>query len=187
MDCDIKCTRYIIKSTFHYSILILLGKNTIKGTIQMIGHSLKLHFCMFEKSQGKHNILDCQKKFGIFFIDYKFYMLKDLHKSKMFLHVHSTQTSKMNNLCFFSNILFLLLNVHHSFWKFERILTLMIRRAKGLELMKIIFISHLLTFDSKVFLMLKIMDFENVNLIKVVPIYMIKSMNAWYTWYKINM
>jgi hypothetical protein len=38
-----------------------------------------------------------------------------------------------------------------------------------------------------VFLMLKIMDFENVNLIKVVPIYMIKSMNAWYTWYKINM
>jgi hypothetical protein len=54
----------------------------------------------------------------------------------------------------------------------------MIRRAKGLELMKIIFISHLLTFDSKVFLMLKIMDFENVNLIKVVPIYMIKSMNA---------
>jgi hypothetical protein len=29
----------------------------------MNGHSLKLHFCMFEKSQLKHNSLDCQKKF----------------------------------------------------------------------------------------------------------------------------
>jgi hypothetical protein len=50
----------------------------------------------------------------------------------------------------------------------ERILALMIRRAKGLELMKMIFITHLSTFDSKVFLTLKIMDFENVVLIKVV-------------------
>jgi hypothetical protein len=25
----------------------------------MSGHSLKLHFCMFERSQGKHNSLDC--------------------------------------------------------------------------------------------------------------------------------
>jgi hypothetical protein len=54
----------------------------------------------------------------------------------------------------------------------------MIRRAKRFEPMKIIFISHLLTFDSKMFLMLKIMDFENVNLIKVVYIYVIKGMNA---------
>jgi hypothetical protein len=48
----------------------------------------------------------------------------------------------------------------------------MIRRAKGLELMKIIFISHLSTFGSKVFLTLKIMDFENAILTKVVHIYM---------------
>jgi hypothetical protein len=41
----------------------------------------------------------------------------------------------------------------------------MIRRAKGLEL-KIIVIIHLNTFGSKVFLTLKIMDFENVVLIK---------------------
>jgi hypothetical protein len=54
----------------------------------------------------------------------------------------------------------------------------MIRRAKGLELMKIIVISHLLTFDSKMFLMLKIMDLENVDLIKVAHIYVIKGMNV---------
>jgi hypothetical protein len=35
------------------------GKNTIKEATQVIGHSLKLHFCMFEKSQVKHNNLDC--------------------------------------------------------------------------------------------------------------------------------
>jgi hypothetical protein len=50
--------------------------------------------------------------------------------------------------------------------KLKRILTLMIRRAKGLELMKIVFITHLNTFGSKVFLTLKVMDFENVALIK---------------------
>jgi hypothetical protein len=27
-----------------------MGKNTIKGTTQVNGHSLKLHFCMFERS-----------------------------------------------------------------------------------------------------------------------------------------
>jgi len=52
----------------------------------------------------------------------------------------------------------------------------MIRRAKQLELMKIVFITHLKTFNSKVFLILKIMDFENVALIKVGHIYV--NMNA---------
>jgi len=42
--------------------------------------------------------------------------------------------------------------------KLEKILTLMIRRAKGLELMKFIFITNLSTFGSKIFLTLKIMD-----------------------------
>jgi len=54
----------------------------------------------------------------------------------------------------------------------------MIRRAKGLELMKIVFITHLNTFDSKVFLTLKIMDFENVTLTKVVHIYVVKEINS---------
>jgi len=54
----------------------------------------------------------------------------------------------------------------------------MIRKTKGFELMKIVFITNLNTFDSNVFLTLKIMDFENVTLIKVVHIYVIKDMNA---------
>jgi hypothetical protein len=54
----------------------------------------------------------------------------------------------------------------------------MIRREKGLELMKIIFITHLNTFSSKVLLTLKIMDFESVALTKVVHICVIKGMNA---------
>jgi hypothetical protein len=40
----------------------------------------------------------------------------------------------------------------------------MIRSAKGLELMKIVFIIDLNTFGSKVFLTPKIMDFENMPL-----------------------
>jgi hypothetical protein len=45
------------------------------------------------------------------------------------------------------------------------------KRAKGLELMKIIFITHLSTFGSKMLLTLKILDFENVALTKVVHIF----------------
>jgi hypothetical protein len=54
----------------------------------------------------------------------------------------------------------------------------MIRRAKGHELMKIIFITHLSTFGSKVLLTMKIMDFENVTLSKIIHIYVIEGMNA---------
>jgi len=54
----------------------------------------------------------------------------------------------------------------------------MIRRAKKLELMKIAFITNLSTFDSKMFLTLKFMDFENVFLTKVVHVYVIEDMNA---------
>jgi hypothetical protein len=60
----------------------------------------------------------------------------------------------------------------------ERILTLIIRRAKRLELMKIVFITHLNTFGSTMFLTLKIMDFENVPLTKIVHIYVIERMNV---------
>jgi hypothetical protein len=54
----------------------------------------------------------------------------------------------------------------------------MIRRAKGLELMKIIFIINLSTFGLKMFLTVKIMDFENVPLTKVIHVYVIEGMNA---------
>jgi len=41
----------------------------------MNGHSLKLHFCMFEISQGWHNSLD-YIFLGILSINYKVYMFK---------------------------------------------------------------------------------------------------------------
>jgi cephalosporin-C deacetylase-like acetyl esterase len=79
---------------------------------------------------------------------------------------------------FSSNVFFFYQIYSIPFENWERILTLMIRRAKGLELMNYFFITHLNTFDSKVFLTLKIMDFENVALTKVVHIYVIKDMNS---------
>ncbi len=44
--------------------------------------------------------------------------------------------------------------------------------------MKFVFITHVNAFGSKVFLTLKIMDFENVALTKVVHIYVLMGMNA---------
>ncbi len=44
--------------------------------------------------------------------------------------------------------------------------------------MEIVFITHLSIFGSKVFLTLKIIDFENVSLTKVAHIYVIEGMNA---------
>jgi hypothetical protein len=83
-----------------------MGKNTVKGATQMSRHSLKLNFCMFERSQVKHNNLDCQKKIGIFFINYKDYMLKSWHKSKK-INSCSKHSNLENGLfLFFSNILY---------------------------------------------------------------------------------
>jgi hypothetical protein len=56
----------------------------------------------------------------------------------------------------------------------------MIRSAKRFECMKIIFIINLSTFGSKVILTLKIMNFENVPLTKVIYVYVIEGMNAQY-------
>jgi hypothetical protein len=54
----------------------------------------------------------------------------------------------------------------------------MIRKAEGLKSMKNILITHLSTFGLKVFLTLKVMNFENVILIFKNHIYMIKGTNA---------
>jgi hypothetical protein len=58
------------------------------------------------------------------------------------------------------------------------ILTLMVRREKRFELMKNVLIIDLSTFGLNMFLTLKIIDFENVALTKVVHIYVIKGVNA---------
>jgi hypothetical protein len=54
----------------------------------------------------------------------------------------------------------------------------MIRRAKGFKLMKNIFIIDFNIFGSKVFLSLKIMEFKNVPLTKLIHVYVIEGMNA---------
>jgi hypothetical protein len=85
---------------------------------------------------------------------------------------------KSGQSLFFSNVLFFyqMRTIHFENWR--GFLTLMIRRAKGLELMKIVFITNLNTFGSKVFLTLKIMDFKSLALTKIIHIYVIEGMNA---------
>jgi hypothetical protein len=41
----------------------LQGKKINKGATQVSGDFLELNFCMFERSQNKHNSLDCHKCF----------------------------------------------------------------------------------------------------------------------------
>ncbi len=73
----------------------------------MSGHSLKLQFCMFERSQVKHNSLDCHNFFGIYFpLIAKFTCSKLNTNSKIFLHVQSIQTSRVDNPCFFKCLSF---------------------------------------------------------------------------------
>jgi hypothetical protein len=42
------------------------SKIIVKGVTQINGHFLKLHFCMFEISQGKHNSWDFHNFWNIF-------------------------------------------------------------------------------------------------------------------------
>ncbi len=91
--------------------------------------------------------------------------------------VQSIQTLRVVSHCFLQ-MSFFLPNVHCSFKKMERVLTLMIRREKGFEVMIFFLITHLNMFGSKIFLTLKIMDFENVIFTKIVHIYTIEGMNA---------
>ncbi len=55
---------------------------------------------------------------------------------------------------------------------------MIIRKAKELELMKLFFITNLNTFGSKMISTLKLLEFENVPLTKVVHVYVIEGMNA---------
>jgi len=85
----------------------------------------------------------------------------------MFLHVQSTQTLKVDNPCVFSNIFF---------FKLERILKLIIIKAKGFELMKKKNHNIFEYIWFKMFLTPKLMDFEMVT--KNVHVDAIKGMNA---------
>ncbi len=137
-------------------------KNTIKRATQVCGHSLKLHFCMFEKSQRKHNSLDYHFFWKYFPLITKFICsMLDTNK-KYFCMFKALKPRKWTIFNFFKHSFFLP-NVHRSFFKLERILTLMIRRAKNLELMKLFFITDSNTFVSNMFLTFIIMDLENAT------------------------
>jgi hypothetical protein len=60
---------------------------------------------------------------------------------------------------FFVNVFVSLSSVHHSFSKLERVLILMIKKEKALEIGEIHFRTHLNTFVSNMFLTLKVMNF----------------------------
>jgi hypothetical protein len=90
---------------------------------------------------------------------------------RIFLHVQN------NYGHFFFKHPFSLSNVHNSFSKLERILILIIRK-KILEVGEIHFKTHLNTFVSNMFLILKIMNFENVFSTKVIHFDVIQSLDA---------
>jgi hypothetical protein len=68
------------------------------------GHSLKLHVCMFEKSQGKHNSLDCHFFGEYFSLTAKFTCSKLNTKQKCFYMFKSLKPQKW--IFFFPNVFF---------------------------------------------------------------------------------
>jgi hypothetical protein len=125
------------------------GENIVKRAIKVSVHFLKLHFCMFEKSQVSIIIWIFIILLEYFSLITKLTCSKLETNQKCFCMFKAFKPWEWIVLVFF-RCLFFLPNVHHFFWKLERILTLMTRRTKGLDLMKIIIIINLSTFGSKV-------------------------------------
>jgi hypothetical protein len=69
----IECIIFII---LRCKDIVPLGKNIVKGATQVSGHSLKLHFCVFESHKESIIVWIVIIFLGIFFINYKSYMLK---------------------------------------------------------------------------------------------------------------
>jgi hypothetical protein len=63
------------------------------------GHFLKLHFCMFERSQMKHDSLDCHD-FLEYLLSFAKLTCSKFNTIQIFLHVQSTQTLRVKSLCF---------------------------------------------------------------------------------------
>ncbi len=81
----------------------------------MSGHSIKLHFCMFEISQRNHNSLDYHKSFLECFPSIaKFTCLKFDTNQKCFYMCKTLKPQEWTIFIFFT-CHFFLPNVHHSF------------------------------------------------------------------------
>jgi hypothetical protein len=78
-----------------------MGKITIKGATQVNRHSFKLYFCMFEKSQRKHNSLDCHNNFWNIF-----HCLHTCSKLGGGITCSKHSNPKSGQSLFFSNVLF---------------------------------------------------------------------------------
>ncbi len=112
-----------------------LGKIIVIGAIQVSGHSLKLHFWMFERSQGKHNSLDCHKFLKYFPLIVKFTCSKlDSNQKCFFMFKALKLWESIVLACFFQMSVFSI-KCASLFLKIREVLTLMIRKTKGLELM----------------------------------------------------
>jgi hypothetical protein len=69
----------------------------------VIVHSFKLHFCMFERPQVKHNNLNCHNELlECCQLIVKFTCSK-LDTNQFFLHVQNIQTSRVDNIYFFKH------------------------------------------------------------------------------------
>ncbi len=115
---------------YKFVIMCMWVKTQSKDPPKCVNILLNYILVCLKDQKGNITVWIVIKKNEIFFINCKVYMLK----SKMFLHGHSTQTSRVDNPYFFQTSFFLP-NVQHSLWKLKMIITLMNRKAKGLELM----------------------------------------------------
>ncbi len=74
----------------------------------MSGHSLKLHFYMFEKSRKKHNSLDCDKKKLEYFPLIKNFTFLKLDTNKKCFCMFKALKLQEWAVLVFSNVLFII-------------------------------------------------------------------------------
>jgi hypothetical protein len=87
-------------SRFMKMLVCFMGKNIVKQATQVSGHFLNDIFVCLKDHKWSIIVWIVIMFLGIFFNNYKVYMLKAWHKSKMLLYVQSTQTLKVDNPCF---------------------------------------------------------------------------------------
>jgi hypothetical protein len=110
------------------------GKNIVKRTTQVSGHSLNYIFVCLKDHKWSIIVWIVIKILEYFSLIAKFTCSKLDTNKKCFCMFKAFKPQKWTILIFFKHFFFLP-NVHRSFFKLKRILTLMIRSTKGLEFM----------------------------------------------------
>jgi hypothetical protein len=83
-----------------------MGKIKIKRATQVNGHTLKSYFCMFEKSQRKHNNLDCHNVFWNILHYLQSLHVQNLTQIKFFFTYSKHSNLENEQSLFFSNVFF---------------------------------------------------------------------------------